>query len=243
MSYNYQQYVDTLNNMAIQATNVTDPNFTQIIPRVIEYAELRIYRELDFLTTRSTATATLVSSNRNVSVPGSLIIVESANVITPSTQTVPDNGTRNPIERVSLDVLNALYGGTATGQPKCYALVDNVSVVLGPKPDATYTTEFIGIVRPAPLAPPGTSTTFLTTNLPDLFLAASMIFISGYQQNFGTAENPGMAQSWDAQYQALKQGIDSEELRKKAASVSWTPFIPTPIANVSRETPSGAPAQ
>jgi len=119
--------------------------------------------------------------------------------------------------------------------PTQYALLSDTAVKLGPAPDNTYTAEFVGIIRPAPLSPTNT-TTYLSTNLPDLFLAASMIFGAGYQQNFGAqADNPQSAQSCESTYQNLKQGVQLEDLRQKAQSASWSNYTPSPIANTPRE--------
>ena len=97
------------------------------------------------------------------------------------------------------------------------------------------TAEFIGTQRPDPLSTDNPNT-FISDNLPNIFVAASMIFGAGYLQNFGQAsDNPQLAQSWEGQYQNLKAGVSIEELRRKAQSVQWTPYMPTPVANVSRD--------
>lgn len=233
---NYADYVQSLQLMTVVPTNNTDIWFQQILPRGIEYAELRIYRECDFLTTVSTATGTLTSGSRNLTVPGSIFIVNDINIITPSSETDPDLGTRTPLYRVSIDYINTIWGNSGIlAIPQCYTMLTNTDIRFGPFPDANYTAEVIGVVRPAPLSPSNT-TTFITQNMPDLFMAASMIFFSGYQQNFGAqSDDPQMAQSWENQYQMLKSGVNAEEMRRKAQSVSWQPYTPSPGANVPRD--------
>lgn len=231
----YPTYINTMQSMLVIPQDNVDTNFQNIIPRMIEYAELRMYRELDFLNTNTSTTTTLITNNRNISIPGSILVVQEVNVITPPSQSTPDNGTRNPLERVSLDFLNAVYGNTTTGLPVKYALLSDTSVKLGPAPDDNYTAEFVGIIRPAPLSQTNQAT-YLSTNLPDMFVAASMIFGAGYQQNFGAqADNPQSAMSWEATYQSLKQGVQLEDLRQKAQSASWSNYTPSPIANAPRE--------
>src|SRR5215472_9926206 len=88
------------------ASPSSDTNFNNILPRAIEQAEQRIYRELDLITTTTAQTATLSSGVRNVAIPGGIIIVYDLNIITPAA-TAPDAGTRNPVQRVSLSFLNA----------------------------------------------------------------------------------------------------------------------------------------
>jgi hypothetical protein len=64
---------------------------------------------------------------------------------------------------------------------------------------------------------------------------ASMIFVSGYQRNFGRAsDDPAMAQSYEAQYQTLLKGATVEEARKKFESSGWTSQSPAVVSSPSR---------
>ena len=96
---NYTSYVQQIATMAVVQT--TDPAFVTILPEMIDYAELRIIRDTDLLATvaRDSST-TLTVGNRTVSFP-SFVTVQQINVITPSTTTNPDNGTRNSLIPVS----------------------------------------------------------------------------------------------------------------------------------------------
>lgn len=248
MSLTYSTYVQAVQNELNIPTDNADTSFQNIVPRGIEYAELRIYRDMDFLATLGSQTATLTASNRNVALPPSIVVCQDVNVITPVSATIPDNGIRNPLTRVSIEFLNAIYTSSANPTiPQYYALigtpttagsiisVGTYNIQLGPFPDQAYTAEVIGTVRPSPLSQTNPAT-FLSTYLPDLFLAASLVFFFGWQRDFGAqSDNPQTAQSWENQYATLKAGVNIEEIRKKAASVSWSPFIPTPQANIPRD--------
>ena len=252
MAINYQQYMTTMQTMLVIPTDNVDNNFLTILPRMIEYAELRIYRELDFLSTLASQTTALTANNRNCTLPSNVIVPQSMNVITPVGAASADAGTRNPLQRLSIEMVNALYPATGTATvPKFFAVIGAptisttitagaYTILVAPTPDAAYKLEVVGTVRPTPLSAANT-TTFITNNLPDLFIAASMVFGTGYQQNFGAqSDNPQMAGSWEAQFQALKIGVNIEELRRKAESVSWEPYMPSPIANQQRERSGGA---
>jgi hypothetical protein len=64
---------------------------------------------------------------------------------------------------------------------------------------------------------------------------ASMIFISGYQRNFGRqSDDPQMAQSYETQYMTLLKGATVEEFRKKYQSSGWTSMSPSPVATPGR---------
>jgi hypothetical protein len=224
---------------AASATPSADPNFNNVLPRAIEQAEQRIYRELDLITTQTSETAALTGGVRNIAIPTGILILHELNVITPAA-TAPDAGTRNPCQRVSLAFLNAVAPTAAATQgspsvPKYYALLDDVDVRLGPAPDAAYQAEFIGIVRPAPMTSANPAT-WLGTNLPDLFLAGVNVFMAGYQRDFGAqSDNPQLALSWEQNFQTLLKSAAVEEARRKAQSVAWQPYSPAPLATPPRQ--------
>lgn len=235
MSLTYSGWVTALANLTVIES--TDASFQSILPDCIDYAEQRIYRELDLLATFvADGSASLTASNHSFTLPvpasGPFVTVESVNVITPAS-TAPDSGTRNPLMKTSVDLVNFLAPSTSTaGLPVAFAMLTNQSLIVGPIPDATYRMEVIGTIRPTPLSSTNT-TTILTNQLPDLFLAASMVFMAGYMQNFGSqggADNPQMSTSWESQYQFLKSSADTEELRKKYTSFSGRTVLTTPRA-------------
>ncbi len=230
MSLTYTTYQTALSTLTAIPTTNTD--FIAILPNVIDYAENRIYRELDLITedVRDSSAATS-TANRNFTLPttiGTFQVISGINIITPASTTA-ELGTRNPCTPVSRDVLDLIYpSSTGATVPSmfCYltqSLVANQSNILfGPWPDASYTVEVIGKVIPTPLSATNT-TTFLSLYLPDLFIAASMVFMSGYLKNFSAqGDDPKQAQSWENQYQMLRASADVWESRKKFAGASWT---------------------
>lgn len=222
--------------LAINPSSRLTTDNADMLEEMIAYAELRIYRELDFIRTQVEAETTdLTPGTRTKAVPGSIIVVNSASVVSPAS-TAAAAGTRNPMQRVSMEFLNFMWPSTVTlGLPSVFALQDDATIVVAPTPDAAYRLACQGVVRPAPLSSTNT-TTYLTANLPDLFVAASCIFgFGGINQNFGAAsDDPQSAQSWENQYQLLKAGVNMEALRQKAWMASWQPFSPAPEAAKSR---------
>jgi hypothetical protein len=78
-------------------------------------------------------------------------------------------------------------------------------------------------------------TTFISLYLPDLFIMASMIYISAYQRNFGRAnDDPQMAVTYESQYQALLKTADLEENRKKFEAAAWSSQEPSISATPTR---------
>src|SRR5665213_2197960 len=213
----------------------TNTDFVQILPSMIDYANNRIQNDLDLIAAKSRATATLVSGTQSATIPsdsGSLQIdiIDSVNLITPAA-TAPDAGTRNPLQRLSVEALNWMWPTvTATGQPQNYAILSDQIALFGPAPDAAYKAEFIGQVNLTPLSA-SLTTTWITTDLPELFIAASMVYGTGFQRDFGSQTgDPQAAMSWETQYQSLLKADTVQEFRKFSRSSAWQPFSPSPLA-------------
>jgi hypothetical protein len=113
-------------------------------------------------------------------------------------------------------------------------MITDQTIIVGPPPDAAYTMEVVGTIRPAPLSVSNT-TTYLTQYLPDLFFAESLVFGYGYLKDFGAAtDDPRGSTTWESHYQALWQSANTEENRKKYAAQAWTPKQPTSLATPPR---------
>ena len=79
------------------------------------------------------------------------------------------------------------------------------------------------------------TTTWISTYMPDLFIMASMIYVSAYQRNFGRVnDDPAMAQTYEGQYMALLNGAKMEEFRKRFQASGWTSMSPSPVASPTR---------
>lgn len=213
----------------------TDPNFVANLPTTIDYAEQRIYRELDLLTTvvRDTS-VTLAAGSRNFTIPNTFVVVNGINVISPAA-TLPDAGTRNPLTPTTRDYIDAVWSSAAyVALPTDFAPITNWAFVCGPAPDVAYKLEVIGTVRPAPLSAVNT-TSFLSLYLPDVFFAAAMVAMSGYMRNWGAqSSDPAMSLSWENQYKTLVTSAGVEEARKRFSSSAWSSQSPTPVATPPR---------
>lgn len=231
MSLNYSTYVTSLANLI--PTLTTDTGFQTVLPNVIDDAEQRIYRELDLLQTiTADSSATLTAGMRTFNLPtsiGTFVVTERINVITPATTTTPNLGTRNPLVPCSPELLDFMWPST-TGStvPSYFAMIQQGMIIVGPWPDQNYTVEVIGTQRPVPLSSSNV-TTFLSVNLPDLFLAGSMVFVASYMKNFGAAvDDPKMATTWESHFQELLKSAATEEARKKFTQAGWSPMNPAP---------------
>lgn len=238
---NYTDTVATLANLLVM-DSVLNVEFQQILPSMLEYSSNRIQNDLDLIASVSTATAAMVAGTRQVTIPddaGSLQIniINSVNLITPAA-TLPDAGTRNALQRVSVEALNYMWPSGLTpdrGQPVNYAVLNDQIALFGPFPDAAYKAEFVGVVRLAPISVSNT-TTWITDNLPELFIAASMVYGTGWQRDFGAqTSDPQAGMSWEQTYQNLLQSAGVQEFRKFSRSSAWQPVSPSPLANPPRQ--------
>lgn len=250
----YSQYVTQIATLAVVAE--TDPAFVTILPQMITYAENRMYRDIDFMFTSTSlhgTTFVLTVGNRNLSfninlssnsdaATGTFVVSEQINLLTDangdaSATTDPDACVRVPLLPTTKEFLDAVYGSSLTanrGQPIYFVPFNETLFFVGPVPDQAYPVEVVGTYRPNSLSTTNTST-FISLYLPDIFIMASMIYISAYQRNFGRqSDDPAMAQSYESQYKALLQGAIVEEARKKFEASGWSSQGPAPVANPTR---------
>ena len=233
----YNTYVQQIATMAV--IPVTDTNYQIILPQMISYAELRMQRDLDFLSTQISTTAYSLTANS-----GTFIVPQSQFVTTQTMEVIDNSGTSTPLLPVTKEYIQNVYGGNSSvGLPAYYAEYGGDSattgyasqiMIVGPIPDISYQVRLTGTVRSAPLSATNTQT-YISTNLPDMMIMASMIYISAYQRNFGRqSDDPAMAQSYESQYQALKASAMVEENRKKYEASAWSSYSPAPAATPIR---------
>ena len=236
-------YVSQIATMAV--VDATDSNFLTILPQTITYAENRMYRDIDFLFTSISAVYPLTAGSRKLDLSGGtdnypFVVSEQINIITPAGIVDPDDptATRNPCLPVTKEYLDQVYGSSAVanrGLPQYYAPFNDNLFFLGPVPDAAYTVEIVGTYRPPSLSATNL-TTFISLYLPDLFIMASMIYISAYQRNFSSASSndPQMPVTYESQYSTLLKGAVVEEARKKYESSAWSSQSPAVAASPTR---------
>jgi hypothetical protein len=238
--YTYASFTTTLANFLV--IPISDVNFIQALPAIIDDAEQDAYRELDLLNTvyRDSSVA-LVAGNRNYTENanpngnGPFLVTQQLNVITPSGTTNPDLGTRNQLLPASKEMLDALFpSAVGSGIPQYFAPINQNSFIVAPWPDQAYTVEAVGTQRPAPLSVSNT-TTLLTTYFPDLFMSAALVMGAGYLKNFGALQDdPQSGVSWKTKYEEQKKSAATEEARKKFQAQGWGALSTGPEATPPR---------
>lgn len=218
MPLTYSTYVSSLANMLV--VPVTDPGFLAMVPNCLDDAELFLQRKLDLVDSSvRDSSATFTLSTRNFTLPttlGTYIVVNQLNVITPVGTTNPELGTRHSLIPTSIDMLDFLWpSSTGSTLPVYFSMMDQDQAIVGPFPDQTYNVEVVGSQRFTPLYVSQT-TSPLSVFFPDLLLAWSLVFASGYQRNFGSmADDPKQAMSWKSHAEDLLADAIREENEKK----------------------------
>lgn len=250
----YNSYVTQIATLAVVDTQTVggivqgvDQAFNDLIPQMLNYAELRIQRDLDLLNLK-TSLPVIFSTGSN------LLQINVDDFVTLQTISITSGDLGYPLLPSTVEWLQNVYSSTATaarGRPKYFAMYGgdrntggntSINILFGPYSDASYSGTATGTIRMPSLAKnsatplaAATATTFISSYLPDLLIMASMIYISAFQRNFGRqSDDPAMAQSYESQYKALLQGAVIEEFRKKFESGPWTSYSPTPAANPPR---------
>jgi len=242
----YNGYVTQIATMAVVDTQTVsgvvqgvDAAFNAIIPQMLNYAELRIQRDVDLL-------PSLTSNNYTFTIGANQLQISANDFITVQTISAASGGNLYPLIPTTKEFLQNVYGSpSATGMPKYFAMVGGDlatggttynNILVGPYPDQSYTASVTGTVRlptlyqSATTSLAGTAATFISTYLPDLLIMASMVYISAYQRNFGRqSDDPAMAQSYESQYQTLLKNALTEEYRKKFQGMAWS-ALSNPVA-------------
>jgi hypothetical protein len=236
MAMNYTQLTTYLETILVDQAPSTD--FTTILPAAIQYAEGRIYREMDFVATRTIQSPTAFTANsRDFTLPTSnntILVLQGVSAISPAGQ-IPPAGVQNPLMEVSLDYIDMTWPNeSSTGLPTVFAVKNDTQIVVAPTPDAAYQAKLTGTFQPAAMSA-SNATTYIGDIYPDLLVAACMIFMAGYQRDYGAqSDDPKLAQSWEEQYQTLLKSAISEEQRRKGQGTGWAPFSETPLATPPR---------
>ena len=151
-------------------------DLTARIPDFIALAEARINRELRIrpMEVRSTMYATVDQQYFNL--PGGYIQMRNIQLNTNPT---------TPLEYITPEMLDRLYGSTTTGKPRAYTLIGD-EIQLAPIPDSAYQIEMAFYEKFTPLGD-GTSGTvtnnWLTANAPDVLLYGALMEAEPFIKN------------------------------------------------------------
>jgi hypothetical protein len=144
------------------------------INRLITQAEQRIYNSVQFPSIRKNQYSAITANNKYVSLPTDFLSVYSLALVTDVTSANLDTGTFEYLLNKDVNFIRQAYPTpNSTGEPKYYALfgptivssaiTNELSLILGPTPDASYYVELHYYFYPESI------TTAVTTWLGDNF--------------------------------------------------------------------------
>ena len=160
---------------AIQAyTENTEASFVAEIPVFVQQAEQRIYNSMQFPSIRKNVTGSTSANNKYLGCPNDFLAVYSIAV-------VDATGAYEYLLNKDVNFIRQAYPvPTDTGLPRYYALfgaqsndVNELSFILGPTPDATYTVELHYFYYPQSIVTAGTS--WLGDNFDSVLLYGSLV--------------------------------------------------------------------
>lgn len=252
----YNAWIQQVGVLAVELTSETGGVYSfnsaplqTTVPQMLNYAELRIQRDLDLLASQTSNIYTITAGQQSFNIPiNDFLTVQTIEAVQQQSGTVVSS---QPLLPVSKEMIQNVYGGlVGAGVPQYFAMYGdtfggnadtNNIVIFGPVPSYAWQLRVTGTIRTPSLysyatsGPADTGYTYISTYYPDMLLMASMIFVSAYQRNFSaTSDSPDMGLSYEKAYQALRLGAISEENRKKLEGSAWSAYSTPTSATATR---------
>jgi len=177
---NYTQLTDAI----CDYTQNFDTDFVSNIPVFVEQAEERIFNTVQFPPLRKNQFSLITANNKYVSLPNDFLAVFSLALVTGVTNANLDTGTYEYLLNKDVNFIRQAYPTpNDTGEPKYYALfgptilnsaiTTELSLILGPTPDAGYYVELHYFYYPESIVTAGTS--WLGDNYDPVLLYGSLV--------------------------------------------------------------------
>ena len=164
---------------------------TTQINRLITQAEQRIYNSVQFPSIRKNQYSAITANNKYVSLPDDFLSVYSLALVTGVTSANLDTGTFTFLLNKDVNFIREAYPApNNTGEPKYYALfgptiasstiTNELSIILGPTPDAAYYVELHYYYYPESITT--AVTTWLGDNFDTVLLYGALVEAYGYMK-------------------------------------------------------------
>ena len=177
---NYTQLTDAI----CDYTQNFDQDFIDNIPVFVQQAEERIFNTVQFPSLRKNQFSLITANNKYVSLPNDFLAVFSLALVTGVIGANLDTGTYEYLLNKDANFIRQAYPTpNDTGEPKYYALfgptilnsaiTTELSLILGPTPDAGYYVELHYFYYPESIVTAGT--TWLGDNYDPVLLYGSLV--------------------------------------------------------------------
>jgi hypothetical protein len=151
-------------------------DLTTRIPDFIALAEARLNRDLRIRPMEVRSTMVTTVDQQYFQLPGGYIQMRNMQLNTNPT---------TPLEYITPEMLDRLYGSTTTGKPRAYSLIGD-EIQLAPIPDSTYTVEMAFYEKFTALGDGSSGTVtsnWLTKNAPDVLLYGALLEAEPFIKN------------------------------------------------------------
>ncbi len=151
-------------------------DLTDRIPDFITLAEARLNRDVRIRPMEVRSSMETTAGQRYFNLPGGYLQMRNMQI---------NSNPITPLEYITPEMLDRLYGSDTTGKPKAYTLIGD-EIQLAPIPDSDYTVEMAFYEKFTALGD-GTSGTvtsnWLTTNAPDVLLYGALLEAEPFIKN------------------------------------------------------------
>jgi hypothetical protein len=209
---NYTELYNTIQSYtenqfpAVYLASASTVSTTTQINTFITQAEQRIYNSVQFPSIRKNQYTPITANNKYISLPSDFLSVYSLALVTNVTSANLDTGTFEYLLNKDVNFIRQAYPSpNDTGEPKYYALfgptivssaiTNELSLILGPTPDATYYVELHYYYYPESITTVASGQTWLGDNFDTVLLYGSLVeaytfmkgevdIITGYNQKY-----------------------------------------------------------
>ena len=168
----------TYSQLTTNIQDICESTFTSDqLAMFVQQTEQFIYNTVQFPALRKNVSGTITSGNKYLAVPTDYLYTYSLAVIN-------SDGSFDFLLNKDVNFIRQAYPvSTTTGVPKYYALFDDATFILGPTPNADFTTELHYFYKPLSITVTSDGTSWLGTNAENALLYGCLlegyIFLKG----------------------------------------------------------------
>ena len=189
----------TLKTAIQDYTQNTETSFVSNLPTFIVQAEDRIIKSVELPNFRKNVTGTFTASNQYLATPSDYLYPYSLAVL-------DSDSNYSYLLNTDVSFMREAYPlASTTGTPKHYAQFDDNTFIVGPTPNANFTTELHYFYVPQSITVASDGTTWLGTNAPEVLLYASLLEAYTFMKG-----EPDLMMNYEKRFQEALQRLTLE---------------------------------
>ena len=189
----------TLKSAIQDYTQNTETSYVSNLPTFIVQAEDRIIKSVELPNFRKNVTGTFTASNQYLATPSDYLYPYSLAVL-------DSDSNYSYLLNTDVSFMREAYPlASTTGTPKHYAQFDDNTFIVGPTPNANFTTELHYFYVPQSITVASDGTTWLGTNAPEVLLYASLLEAYTFMKG-----EPDLMMNYEKRFQEALQRLTLE---------------------------------